>query len=392
MLILSLKIDFMLKKYFVYQPAIQGSIEDEWEQCRNQLVMDMPLGNRPLKLNIFVNLPDYQSYVNIRKIIGKSVIETFGEMCPAFNVSIHPPEKPFKLVVEGLFVSGCPGGITTKFYDQVPYVVIESDSFKEVWGAGLGDDKYMDDTRKAANAAFDAVVEILQRENLSMNHLVRQWNFIGNILEMREGFQNYQIFNEVRSEYYKKYRTGSGFPAATGVGMKYGGVFLDFCAVKSDDAVKIKAINNPNQINAYEYGQQVLKGLTPGGSSVKHPPQFERALLMINKTNSTLFVSGTASIIGQETIGRGDVSEQTVVTIENIMKLANAERINKFTGGSVSLPGRFSLLRVYIKKQEDFTAVKGICQEHFPGTPAIFIEADICRDDLLTEIEAEVII
>jgi len=382
----------MLKKYVIYIPDIQSSIEEEWEQCRNRLTKDLSEGARPLKLNIFVNLPDYSSYIKIKEIIGKSVIETFGDKCPAFNVSIHPPEKPWQVAVEGLFVAEHTAGIVTKFWKSFPYVVIESDSFKEVWGAGLGNDHCMNDTRKAANAAFDLVLEILDRERLSFNNLVRQWNFIGNILEMKEGFQNYQVFNEVRSEYYKKYRTIAGFPAATGVGMKHGGVSLDFCALKSDDAIKLKAINNPNQINAYEYDQQLLKGLTAGNTSVKHPPQFERALLMMNKTANTLFVSGTASIIGQETIGKGDVNEQTLVTIENIMKLTDAERINKLTGSSVLLPGKFSLLRVYIKKQEDFNAVKAICTEHFQKAPAIFIEADICRDDLLTEIEAEVLI
>jgi hypothetical protein len=85
---------------------------------------------------------------------------------------------------------------------------------------------------------------------MSLNNVVRQWNYIGEILKVERGFQNYQIFNEVRSEYYEKYRTISSFPAATGKGMKYGGVFLDFCAVKSDEDLRIMAVNNPNQVNA----------------------------------------------------------------------------------------------------------------------------------------------
>lgn len=380
----------MLRKYIVYYPGRQGTIEEEWEQCRDQVVKDAATGIRPVKLNIFVALPDYPSYLNVKSIIGNSVLEAFEKDSPAVNVSVHPPERPWKVTVEALFVSGFSGGITTRFYGSAPYVVIESDTLKEVWGAGLGDDRFINDTRQAGNAAFNAVLEILHRENLSMNHLVRQWNYIGNILEMKDGYQNYQIFNEVRSEYYGKYRTVAGFPAATGVGMKHGGVFIDFCAVKSEESVKISPVINPNQVNAYEYGQQVLKGLTQGGCNVKHPPQFERALLMMNKSSNTLFVSGTASIIGQETIGRGDVGEQTIVTIENIMKLADSGRINKITGVSSSVPGKFSLLRVYVKKQEDFSLVKSICREHFPECPALFIEADICRDDLLTEIEAEV--
>jgi len=380
----------MLKKYTVYYPAVHGSIEEEWIQCRDQIVKDLSSGIRLLKLNIFISQPDYPSYVEIKKFISGSVIESFGDNCPAFNVSIHPPEKPGKVAVEALFIAGSKAWITTKFYGTIPYVVIELDSSKEVWGAGLGNDQYMDDTRKAAVAAFDMVKEILHTENLSLNNLVRQWNFIGDILGMKEGFQNYQVFNEVRSEYYKKYRTIAGFPSATGVGMKYGGVFLDFCALKADETVKLRAVNNPSQVNAYEYGQQVLKGLTAGVTAIKHPPQFERGLLMINKTSSTLFVSGTASIIGQETIGKGDVNEQTIVTIENIRKVADRDRIRQLTGIEDIGPGKFSFLRVYIKKQEDFRSVKSICNEHFPGSPVIFIEADICRDDLLTEIEAEV--
>jgi enamine deaminase RidA (YjgF/YER057c/UK114 family) len=382
----------MLKKYIVYLPAIPGRIEEEWEQCRNQIVKDMSSGIRPLKLNIFTSSPDYSTYIRIKKVIGRSVIVTFGSVCPAFNVSIHPPEKPVKVAVEALFVTGSMEGCITKFFNSVPYVVIESDTCKEVWGAGLGNDQYKDDTRKAAVAAFDMVKDILHSENLSFNNLVRQWNFIGDILGMKEGFQNYQIFNEVRSEYYIKYRSVAGFPAATGVGMKHGGVFLDFCALKADDTVRLRAINNPNQVNAYEYGQQVLKGLVSGDGSVKHPPQFERGLLMINKTCNTLYVSGTASIIGQETIGIGDISEQTLVTIENIRKVADSDRIRQLTGNMDLSPGKFTLLRVYIKRQEDFNPVKKICYEHFPDSPVIFIEADICRDDLLTEIEAEVII
>jgi enamine deaminase RidA (YjgF/YER057c/UK114 family) len=154
----------------------------------------------------------------------------------------------------------------------------------------------------------------------------------------------------------------------------------------------MKAVSNPSQINAYEYSQQVLKGFAGSADSVKHPPQFERGLILINKTGSTLFVSGTASIIGQETIGKGDITEQTIVTIENIKKVADIERIKQLAGKQDMTDGKYSLLRVYIKKQEDFSSVKRICNKHFKDSPVIFIEADICRDDLLTEIEAEVTI
>ncbi len=382
----------MIKEYITYLPDLPGKIEEEWAQCLNRITDSLKKGIRPIKLNIFIDALDYPSYIKIKGYIRKSVIDYFGDSCPAFNITVHPPETPRKINVEALFIAADISGITTKFWQSVPYVTIESEYCKEIWGAGLGNDMYWDDTRKAANIAFDSIIYILERESLSLNNLVRQWNYIGKILEVKNGLQNYQVFNEVRSEYYGKYRTVAGYPAATGVGMKFGGVFLDFCAVKADGKVKIEAINNPNQLNAYEYGQNVLKGSSGKGKPIKHPPQFERAVLMANGSNRNLFISGTASIIGQETIGKGDIREQTIVTIENIKKLTDIERINQILGESDSSLGRYSLLRIYIKNQEDFETVKSICSEHFPMTPASYIESDICRDDLLTEIEGEFLI
>jgi len=379
----------MLKKYFIYLPSIQGNVEDEWVQCLKQIEKNRMAGNRPLKLNIFTNLKNYSGYLKIKDKIVKSVIDSFGDYCPAINVSIHPPEKPWNVIVEAVFIISDSSEAVTKFWNSIPYVIINSASGKEIWGAGLGCGLYPDDTRKAAMAAFDQMVVILRNEEMSLNNIVRQWNYIGNILSVKDGFQNYQIFNEVRSDYYHKYRTVSGFPAATGVGMGLGGVMLDFCTVKADESVKIQPISNPNQVNAYEYGQQVLKGLANKGTSGKHPPQFERALLLTNKQVSVLHVSGTASIIGQETIGREDIEEQTLVTIENIKKLTDPERISQITETPVQYSGKYDLLRVYIKRQEDFGIVKAICNEHFPGVPIVYVEADICRDDLLTEMEAE---
>jgi enamine deaminase RidA (YjgF/YER057c/UK114 family) len=382
----------MIKEYITYLPASPGSTEEEWEQCLEQIKISMKAGMRPVKLNVFTDSPDYPSFIKIKESISKSLINSFGSSCPAIGITIHPPEKPGKICVEGLLVRSDTPGISTKFWQSIPYVVIESKSSVEIWGAGMGNDMYWKDTRKAACIAFDSILDILEHEGLSLNNLVRQWNYIGNILEVKNGFQNYQVFNEVRSEYFAKYRTVSGYPAATGIGMKFGGVFLDFCALKVDNAVKIKPVDNPNQINAYEYSQNVLKGISGKGKPIKHPPQFERALLVANGLNKNLFISGTASIIGQETIGRGDVREQTIVTIENIRKLTDLERINQIAGDSGSITGRYSLLRVYVKNQEDFEVVRSVCDEHFPKIPACFIESDICREDLLTEIECEFII
>lgn len=381
----------MRRKFFVYLPVSRAGAEGEWEQCLQQIVVTQSSGLRPLKLNIYVDSPGFDSYRDIRQKIAVSVRKTFGDFTPAFNVTVHPPEEPWKIAVEAQFLDPGEAGSVTKYYNSIPYVVVGDESEKEVWGAGLCDPEYTDDIQGAASAAFEMMVQILSEEGLSLNNIVRQWNYIGNILSLQNERQNYQIFNEVRSEFYGRYRTVKGYPAATGVGMKLGGVALDFCAVAPGMAGSVKPVDNPNQINAYEYGQQVLLGV-PGIDKIrKNPPQFERALLLPGKKYATLFVSGTASIIGQETIGKEDIEKQTHVTIGNIMKLTGHERISTIWDKHETCTGSFSLLRIYIKRREDFNTVRSICREHFPGIPAVYIMADICREELLTEIEAELL-
>lgn len=382
----------MIAKYSIFVPEMKGDLSDEWRQCLKQIIYSQEKGFRLIKLNIFTDQPDYESYIKTWKEIAKSIRNAFGKQCPAFNITVHPPEKPCRIVVEAAYADADSSDITTKVWNTIPYIVCTSDYGKEVWAGGLGFGLFYSDTRGAAGAAFDQMKAILDVEGMSFNHLVRQWNYIGNILEIKKGFQNYQVFNEVRSEVYQKYRTIHGYPAATGIGMNLDGVSLDFCALMAKEGITIKPIENPNQVNAYEYGQEVLKGLVGKGNSIKHPPQFERALLLAGKMRSTIFISGTASIIGQDIIGIEDIEKQTVVTIDNINKLTDQERIGKMIANTGKEWGKFILLRVYVKNQLDFGKVKMICSLRFPEVPAIFIQSDICRENLLVELEAEFLI
>jgi len=379
----------MINKYLIVLPKVQGSVREEWRQCLEQLENFDSAGDLPVKLNAFTDITDYPEYMKVSKEIRDSLFEHFPQLCPALNVTVHPPEKPWKVALEVGFMDSADCEIKSRFWNSIPYIVRISESTKEVWAGGLGEGMFPDNTRKAANAAFDQMRAILETEQMSFDHIVRQWNFIGNILMVKNQIQNYQTFNEVRSENYHKFRKIHSYPAATGVGMKYGGVKLDFCAVKASGDLKIIAIDNPDQIRPYDYSQQVLKGRPVSGKKINQPPQFERAVFLTDSKDSTLFVSGTASIIGQDTIGIEDVERQTIVTAENISKLTDAKRIGHLTGNADEYAGNPILLRVYIKKQDDFKKVEAICKELFPGVPAIYIEADICRDNLLVEIEAE---
>ena len=45
-------------------------------------------------------------------------------------------------------------------------------------------------------------------------------------------------------------------------------------------------------------------------------------------------------------------------------------------------------LRVYVKHREDYPACRNVVEHHLPKVPALYLDADVCRPDLLVEIEA----
>lgn len=371
--------------YSIYLPKSKGSVESEWGQCFLQIKEGRQTGRKLAKLNIFIDAVDYEDYRHINESISKSLLESYGNQCPAYSITVHPPERPWKVAVEAGYMDSEHYDIETRMFNSIPYVIRTNSHTKEVLAYGLGTGLFPEDTYNAGNEVFEQMREILELEGMSFDDLVRQWNFIGHILRINDDIQNYQAFNEIRNDKYSKYRKLKRYPAATGIGMKMDGVKVDFYAVKSEKPDAVIPIENPDQVNPYAYEQKVLKGDILKGKTGKHPPQFERAVL----SGNNLFISGTASIRGQDTIGPGDVEKQTVVTLENIQKLFNSNKIPGRNGNTSGNLMELIILRVYVRYQEDFGKVKAVCEKYFPGAPAIYIEADICRDELLVEIEAE---
>jgi len=237
-----------------------------------------------------------------------------------------------------------------------------------------------------AEAVFQHVNNLLTQEGLGFTDIVRQWNYVPGILEMQshgsKSLQHYQVFNEVRKDWYNKHTFTHGYPAATGIGVKTGPFSIDVLVQASHPDLDKKGLSNPNQHNAYQYEQHMLVGDALCGQQ-KNPPLFERAKLLADPSSAQVLVSGTAAILGQDTVGVGDVSLQTEVSIRNMLALITPDT----TGTAAQFT--FNGLRVYIKNMTDKDTVKSVCQRFFPDTPASYVQADVCRDNLLMEIEGE---
>lgn len=391
------KMGLIKPAYAIISPENTGSFEEQWQSCLSQMArFNEQKHAKLIRVNVFVRSEDQNDYLNQHEIIHQSFTLKFGEACPPFGVVMQEPEDPWLVICEIGFTENSNAKVNYGVFEGRPYCVVDTDNYQEFWTIGAQSVHPDFNILASSNSAFDYLKRLYDHLGISFNNIVRQWNYVGEILSREEdqdhrNRQHYQMFNETRSKYYGQFRTLKHFPAATGIGMKYLGVCIDSFAVRGDDDLKIIPISNPVQSESYHYGQSVLVGEPDGQLKQNQPPQFERAKLIMLNNVARILVSGTASIVGQETVGIDDVEEQTRVTIANIRKLTNAENISKHCPDIDKVPDTFSYIRVYVKYKADISKVRTICQQAFGNAPATYVVADICRNNLLVEIEAELI-
>jgi enamine deaminase RidA (YjgF/YER057c/UK114 family) len=274
----------------------------------------------------------------------------------------------------------------------INYSVFEDEAGKMLWGFGTSTNQPELSFREQAYSAFELLHALLSAEGYSMDDLVRQWNYIPDILktitENSRTYQHYQLFNDIRQYYYGMYKQKAAYPAATGIGMDFGPVTIDFCAIQKKDSTRIIDLSNPNQMNAYCYGQDVLAGSPSRENERKKAPLFERAKYIdAENGNGWAFISGTASICGENTAGLNDIVTQTLITMDNIECLTSMDNLN--IKPVSAMMKKYSYFRVYVKDPNDISPVMELCRKQYPNTPILYVKADICRDNLLVEIEGE---
>ena len=211
-------------------------------------------------------------------------------------------------------------------------------------------------------------------EALNYPQLYRVWNYMADINGISHGLERYRQFNLGRQQGLLACgRDVAGdLPAACALGMAAGPLTIAFLAGR----IPSQAIENPRQISAYDYPP--LYG--------PRSPTFARATLLRLPQDELLFISGTASIVGHQTLHHDDVRAQTRECLQNIAAiLAEANRQAPEAGFRLETLA----YKVYVRQAEDMETVRSeMAHAIGDALSAIFLQADVCRADLLVEIEA----
>jgi chorismate lyase / 3-hydroxybenzoate synthase len=227
--------------------------------------------------------------------------------------------------------------------------------------------------KHATETAYREIFDVLNRTG--HRHLIRIWNYLPEINRETGGDERYRLFNAARQRAFRNSgrATTGAVPAACALGSPAGSpICIHFLAARTPPQM----IENPRQTSAYHYPPKFGR----------HSPTFSRACVWGEPGSANLFISGTASIVGHESIHRGDVAAQTRETMDNIgALLAEANRIV----GSGSYSAAALNLKVYVRRPDDLPAIKAALSRILrPATQVLYLQADVCREDLLVEIEA----
>ena len=334
---------------------------------------------------VFCGVSDEMGYHQLLGEIKSIVYEALGHRVPV------------TLIPQYLFPNG---GLSFDVYtldgdaeisiaesDGVCYGSIKSDSESLLFVEGIPSSDFSASVRAQSDEVFAKLDSILSLHGFEVDDIVRQWNYIGNIVSCRNGKQNYQEFNDARSSYYAKGAWDKGYPAATGIGVSCDGIIVGGIAFKRADDGGIYPIDNPLQIAAHVYSKRVL--IDDDANAVKSTPKFERAKLIETARGACCFVSGTAAIRGEEGMDASSAKLQTIKTIENIEYLVSKENLEGF--GCKAYDLKYVQLQVFIKNASDYEEVRAVVEEAYPNMPVVYTVADVCRSELLVEIEGVLI-
>ena len=267
----------------------------------------------------------------------------------------------------------------------------------------------------AALDAFQQIRALLGSVDIRLDQVIRTWLYLGGIVADEGPTQRYKELNRARSDFFEdihfltdrlppEREKGTGpicrngpegashkldlspfpagrrvFPASTGIGTEGRRVMMSAIALATErkDILAVP-LENPRQTSAFDYAEHYSP----------KTPKFSRAMALTCGNYATILVSGTASITNSETRHAHDAVAQTHETLDNIGALISEENLCRhgLPGLGTSLEG-LGLVRVYIKREEDYANVRAACEKRLGELPTIYAMADVCRPDLLVEIE-----
>ena len=234
-----------------------------------------------------------------------------------------------------------------------------------------GDPASGSDRPSQVRRMIERAEQLLQQQGATFRDVLRTWFYLSDILSW------YDRFNQARSAKYAEFgllpasgAAGPLLPASTGIqgdapGEAAGTLDLLAMAAPASARPAVQVLRNPAQQDASCYGSA-----------------FSRGVLVREPDVTLIQVSGTAAVDEKGiSLHPGDVRAQIGSCLDKIEAL-----LTPVGAGLADI----CAAAVFVKRPEDATVFWQMAADRGLGDfPGVCVVADICRDELLFEIDAE---
>jgi chorismate lyase/3-hydroxybenzoate synthase len=227
--------------------------------------------------------------------------------------------------------------------------------------------------REASRLAYDVLQAYLQQSPHPWP--LKIWNYIPAINEGAGDEELYRQFCLGRAD---AVLIDPGdlppLPAATAIGAPRAEAALQVYFLAG--ALPGLDVENPRQVSAWRYPRQY------GPRS----PLFSRGTILTLNGSRQFLISGTASVLGHQTHHENQVANQLSESLRNVHSLLDEG--HRLMGDTRAKLDRNGILKVYIRNTADYAVIRQTLEaEAPPEIQRIYLQGDICRENLLTEID-----
>ncbi|PWU15908.1 MAG: dioxygenase [Verrucomicrobia bacterium] len=418
------------------EPSGRGPFRSQAQDVLSLLSNALQEQSRPMSV---VNQTVFLRRAEDQKLCEHILSDFYGPHQPATNFLFQAPCSGAALAMEAWAI----GGESVRVEHYSPQVLAVSyDRVRFIYCAGIKPASGLT-SRKVYPGVLNALESLdhaLRQAGSRFEHIVRLWYYLGGVTAPEGRLQRYFELNRARTDFYRNIPFGGAFvakrnghplergqlvranrrsadilvrskrgelklarksitrntfeagcgqecprsasaiyPASTGIGMQGRQLIVSCIALETSrpDLVLVP-LENPHQTPPCLYPPRYSP----------ESPKFARATAMSLGDYVTTWISGTASVLNSESCHAGDIAKQTEQTIDNIERLIAPANFKQhgLLGAGATLRD-LAKVRVYLKRQKDFSACQAICQRRFGNVPAIYAIADVCRPELLVEIE-----
>ena len=375
--------------YLVAESGPEGSLESRFAEIRNTMadvLTQQKMSDSVVAISVFT------ADIGQKQFLRQQFADFFGKNIPAMTYIPQTSCFGDSFAIELFAIGGNAGAFEIQRDSENAVLVSTGDMTILLCGDIRSADGPMYSYDRSLHA-LKTMQHLLERNGYGFSDMYRTWFYQGHIVDAEGETQRYKELNRARSDMYlgQKFITqflpqghqGIAFPASTGIGTDDYDLVASCQAIRAErDDLIIVPLENPMQVSAFDYAQ------------VYSPksPKFSRATAFVAGSDAKVYISGTASITDSESRFEGDPERQTHQTLDNIAALVTAENLAKHgANGFDATLEHTVVVRVYVKYREHFPLVRQVCEQRIPGTPIIYTFADVCRPELLVEIEGIIV-